>query len=144
MVDRQLILEKVAFIEDNLRKLRRLRAMSPDDFLSEFFYIDSAKHNLQTAIEAMQDIAQHVIAFHRWRLPTGNADAFQVLVEQGVLPAEDGNVFAQMARFRNRVVHIYSDVDPLEIYKILQEHLVDFERFAGWVAKRFLADTPST
>jgi uncharacterized protein YutE (UPF0331/DUF86 family) len=34
-----------------------------------------------------------------------------------------------MAKFRNRIVHIYNEVDPEEIYKIVQNNLEDFVMF---------------
>jgi uncharacterized protein YutE (UPF0331/DUF86 family) len=34
-----------------------------------------------------------------------------------------------MVRFRNRIVHFYWDVDPAEVYRILREHLTDFDRY---------------
>lgn len=34
-----------------------------------------------------------------------------------------------MAKFRNKIVHLYQDIDDEEIYKILQNNLDDFKRF---------------
>ena len=34
----------------------------------------------------------------------------------------------KMARFRNRLVHLYGDVDALEIRRILESKLGDFDR----------------
>ncbi|MDN5277409.1 MAG: hypothetical protein PWR01_1374, partial [Clostridiales bacterium] len=36
----------------------------------------------------------------------------------------------KMARFRNRLVHLYWDVDAQMIYDIIQNRLGDFEKFA--------------
>ena len=35
----------------------------------------------------------------------------------------------QMARFRNRLVHIYWDIDDTEMYRIIQTRLQDIRRF---------------
>jgi len=40
-----------------------------------------------------------------------------------------------MARFRNRLVHLYWDVEAETIYNILQSHLSDFERFREYILR---------
>ena len=42
----------------------------------------------------------------------------------------------QMARFRNRLVHIYWKIDVDLLYMILQEDLADFERFLTFFSKK--------
>jgi len=39
-----------------------------------------------------------------------------------------------MARFRNRLVHVYWDVDDRRVVEYLQESLGDLEQFAAAVA----------
>jgi uncharacterized protein YutE (UPF0331/DUF86 family) len=39
----------------------------------------------------------------------------------------------QMVSFRNRVVHLYWDVDDATVYRILQENLGDFETYVGHI-----------
>ncbi|WP_264357896.1 DUF86 domain-containing protein [Carboxydothermus hydrogenoformans] len=34
-----------------------------------------------------------------------------------------------MAKFRNRIVHFYDEVDDIEVYRILQSNLGDFDSF---------------
>jgi len=42
-----------------------------------------------------------------------------------------------MAKFRNRLVHLYWEVDDAELYQILRENLSDLDRFLTEVG-RFL------
>jgi uncharacterized protein YutE (UPF0331/DUF86 family) len=35
----------------------------------------------------------------------------------------------KMVRFRNRLVHIYWDIDDNEIFRIITEHLANIQRF---------------
>ena len=39
----------------------------------------------------------------------------------------------QMVSFRNRVVHLYWEVDDLTVYRIVRENLDDFETYIGYV-----------
>lgn len=39
-----------------------------------------------------------------------------------------------MAAFRNRLVHLYAEVDPDQIYQFLQKDRADFDEFARVIA----------
>jgi len=39
----------------------------------------------------------------------------------------------KMASFRNRLVHLYWEVDNRTVYRILQENLGDFERYISYI-----------
>jgi len=84
-------------------------------------------------------MANHIIAPERLWAPRDYADASSVLEEAGLIPAEFLAVAQRMARFRNRLVHLYWDVDAETIYEMLQTRLDDFERFKGYVLT-FMAD----
>ena len=134
MVDESRILHKLQAITDSLSKLEELAQMDRDVFLIDFRSIDSAKYNLQTSIEAMIDICNHIISRKRLRVPATNVESFEVVSEAGLLPADALPVYRSMARFRNRIVHMYDDVDDSQIHEILQTRLDDVRAFVQHVA----------
>ena len=134
MVDESRILHKLQAITDSLSKLEELAQMGRDVFLIDFRSIDSAKYNLQTSIEAMIDICNHIISRKRLRVPATNVESFEVVSEAGLLPADALPVYRSMARFRNRIVHMYDDVDDSQIHEILQTRLDDIRAFVQHVA----------
>ncbi|KJS15177.1 MAG: hypothetical protein VR69_14915 [Peptococcaceae bacterium BRH_c4b] len=143
MVEHNILLEKISYIEKNLAFLESLSNKEEKGFLDSPFFTGSAKYYLQTCIEAMLDIANHIIARERYRAPDNYVDAFRVLGEQGILPAKDLPAFYQIARFRNRVVHLYQEVDNKEVYKILQTGLDDFSIFIQAIMTKFFSNTTS-
>ena len=134
MVDESRILHKLQAITDSLSKLEELAQMGRDVFLIDFRSIDSAKYNLQTSIEAMIDICNHIISRKRLRVPATNVESFEVVSEAGLLPADALPVYRSMARFRNRIVHMYDDVDDSQIHEMLQTRLDDIRTFVQHVA----------
>ena len=129
MVDESRILHKLQAITDSLSKLEELAQMGKDVFLIDFRSIDSAKYNLQTSIEAMIDICNHIISRRRLRIPATNVESFEVVSETGLLPADALPVYRSMARFRDRIVHMYDEVDDSQIHEILQDRLGDIRAF---------------
>lgn len=129
--------ETVASILGNLRnhrdKLSILAGYSREDFLQDFTKVESAKRLLQVSIECCLDIAHHVIADESYRTPQDSYDAFAVLNEEGILPDGFMPVLRQMVSFRNRLVHLYWDVDDAVVHDIVQHNLGDFETFVNHI-----------
>jgi uncharacterized protein YutE (UPF0331/DUF86 family) len=109
--------------------LRALAGIARDDFLADFTKTGSVRYYLQVAIECCLDAANHVIAAQSLRPPDDYADAFAVLGEAGIVPADFVPTLQQMARLRNRLVHLYWAVDDNILYQILTSELDDFDRF---------------
>lgn len=117
-----------------LSELKRLAAVDKHDFLANRDMLGNAKYHFVIAIEVCLDVANHIIASERYRVPRDNADTFKVLIEEGVLGKERRDNYSAMARFRNRLVHLYWDVNNDLLYQYLQSGLVDLDAFAQSVS----------
>jgi len=134
-VNKNKLRKLVSELTDALRELEDLRNRENGEFLGNSHLVSSAKYNLLIAIEAAIDICNHVISRRRYRTPEDYADTFKVMGEAGVFPEEFLKNLIDMARFRNRLGHLYWTVDKREIYKILQDNLSDFEKFLQYLGK---------
>ncbi len=112
-----------------LERLEDLQKLPLKDFLADPHKIGSAKYNFIVAIEGMIDLCNHVIAKNSFRAPEDYADTFRVMAERGAFNEEYTNTLTQMARFRNRLVHIYWEVDDKELFRIIQTRLQDIRDF---------------
>jgi uncharacterized protein YutE (UPF0331/DUF86 family)/predicted nucleotidyltransferase len=116
-------------IEANLNRLRKLKNLNHQEFVSDDRNFAAALHWLQTSIEALADISRYVIrslklptAEEYWQIP-------MILSDAGYIDPDDAETYVQMVRFRNLVVHHYYKANPEEIYKILTENLADIRRW---------------
>lgn len=125
---------KLDSILSNLKRyvelLRRLASLPRDEFLADPDKIGSAKYHFVVAIECCIDIANHIIASEKLRIPRNTADGFVVLIERGLCPTELEEPLKAMAKFRNRLVHLYWDVDDDLVSTYLRDGLSNFDRFA--------------
>lgn len=112
-----------------IQRLEDLRKLSEEEFAADPHKVASAKYNLIVAIEGAVDLSNHIISKNGFRTPEDYADTFRVMEEKGVFDAEFTNSIIQMARFRNRLVHIYWGIDDAEIYRIIQTRLQDIKQF---------------
>ena len=116
---------KLDIIPENLEKMEILRALGYKEFTSDFRNVDSALHRLQTSIQALVDIGGYVIASLGLRTPGTSGEVIDILVERGLLHPEKRDRYISMIQFRNRIVHLYNDVDLKILYQILQEEMPD-------------------
>lgn len=127
--------QKLLFMSTSVSKLKKLRQLDKETFLEDFTKVDSAKYLLQISIEAMLDIASHIIARNRLGKPKDNKEHFKLLSDNGIIDSSDVNIYFNMAKFRNRIVHMYFNIDDSMIYEIVQNNLEDFERFINNIIK---------
>ena len=75
-----------------------------------------------------------MISSENFRFPRHNADSFTVLVEEGILPEDRQDSLRAMARFRNRLVHLYWEVDDARVFEFLETSMGDLRDFARAIA----------
>ncbi len=126
--------KKVQSMLDNLRQyvgyLRDIAQTERAAFLGNPAQVGGAKYYLQVAIAACIHLGNHIVAAEHYRSPKDYRDIFTILNETNIVPAEFTRTLRQMVGLRNRLVHLYWEVDDEQIYEDLQNHLSDFDTFA--------------
>ncbi|QGP91469.1 hypothetical protein MGLY_08020 [Neomoorella glycerini] len=138
-VDREKIRQKLQFMRQELRELKKFQGMDISQFQSNSLYEAAATRMLQVAIEALLDICAHIISREGWGLPKSYVETVELAARNSLIPQQLEDTYKAMARFRNRVVHLYDEVDAAEIWDILQNHLEDFRPFMAAVIRRYLS-----
>ena len=133
--DQDKMLKLVSQMREVLGNFQRLKENKRESFLKDPDKIGSAKYYFIVAIEAAIDISNHVISRNAFRAPEDYADAFAVLEEHGAFEKPFGDELKEMAKFRNRLVHIYWEIDEEQIFNILQTRLGTFKAFLNNIAK---------
>ncbi|CCU80973.1 hypothetical protein HSACCH_02472 [Halanaerobium saccharolyticum subsp. saccharolyticum DSM 6643] len=131
------IAEKLKFIRANLKKLKELVELEKKDFLRDYRNYDTAKYNLLAAVEAMLDIAAHIIYREGYTSPNTSADSFRILAAEGIIQENLLLKFVKMTKFRNRIVHLYDQIDEEYIYQIINNNLEDIESYVDLIVNRY-------
>lgn len=117
------------------RQLHDLGVQGEEAFLGEAKTVNSAKYLLIVATEAALDICNHLAAKKGGRSPEDYADCMTILGELGVLKQDLKVRMSKMARFRNLLVRLYWKVEDREVFRIIKEHLCDFEEYLQAVGR---------
>lgn len=137
MVSIEKIVRKFEALDEYLSVLRGIGTTPAENFVHDKVLIGSARYYLQVSVESCLDVANHVIASERLRAPKDYADSFSVLEENGLFSRELCLRLRQMAKFRNRLVHLYGEIDDLKMHKIINNDLKDIESFRTLIVKRY-------
>jgi uncharacterized protein YutE (UPF0331/DUF86 family) len=127
--DQETMVKLVSELRKNVARLQDLAKLAEADFLKDPDKIGSAKYHFIVAIESCIDMCNHVISRNGFRAPEDYGDTFRVMNEEGALEQDFSDELVNMAKFRNRLVHIYLEVENKQVYEILQDRLGDFKKF---------------
>lgn len=131
------VLSKFQQMDEYLSLLRKISKTPKEIFLMDKILIGSAKYYLQIGIECCLDVTNHIIASEKMRAPKDYADTFKVIQEEGLISSEFGVRLRQMAKFRNRLVHLYGEIDNDYIYEYIKGELKDIEEYKTVIIKRY-------
>ena len=129
MVNRELVLDRISIIKNSLKRLKEISELSKQEFIKNDDYFATTEHHLRRALEAVLDLGRHICVKEDFGQPQDYTEVFDILNSGGVLSKEFTESIRGMAGYRNRLVHMYNQVDKEEIYQILQQRLDDFETF---------------
>jgi uncharacterized protein YutE (UPF0331/DUF86 family) len=101
----------------------------------------AGRYLVQVSAQTCIDLANHVIASSRWRAPRDFRDAFTVLEENGVLDPDLAERLRALAGLRNRLVHLYEEIDDSLVHRALTEGLRDLEGYGRAIGR--LVEGPS-
>lgn len=134
MVDRDLVRRRLVLLDQYLAQLAPYAALSLAEYESDWKTQRVVERTLHLSIETCMDLADHVIADRKLRVPDTGAEAFEILAEAQVLPAELGRSLATMVGFRNILVHDYAKLDPAVVLRVLGHDVQDLVRFRDLLA----------
>lgn len=134
LFDQEKIVKLVSELRKSIARLRELARLSQEEFLSDPDKIGSSKYHFIVAIESSIDMCNHIIARNGYRVPEDYRDTFRVMAEAKALDSDFSNQLISMAKFRNRLVHLYWEVDDKTLYEILQNDLDYFKKFLDSLA----------
>ena len=137
MVSLEKVILKFQQLDEYLSILRKISKTPKETFLKDKILIGSAKYYLQVSIECCLNVANHIIASEKLRAPRDYSDSFMVIQEEKLVSSGLGNRLRQMAKFRNRLVHLYGEIEDAYVYEYIKEDLKDIEKFKLIIIKQY-------
>ncbi len=129
MIDRELVTRKMVLIAEDLRRLEGLARKDREQYLASEIDETLAERYLERMIGRMIDVNYHLLTESGEAPPRDYYESFVALPRIGVLAAEFARRLAPCAGLRNRIVHVYDDLDPGRVYDALRSALADVPEY---------------
>lgn len=123
-----------------LRKLKEFASLNKEEILKDTAKLERVKYNFIVAIQSIIDICNHIVAKKGGRPPEDYADCFKILGEMGIIDQDFSHKLSQMAKFRNLLIHLYWEVDDVQVLNVLREELGDFDKFLEVIARLIVSE----
>lgn len=133
MVDPARVRTKLAALMTYRDELLGLSQMDEQQYLSAHRF--QGRYLVQAAAQVCIDVANHIIASEGWTPATELRQAFERLGEHDVLDPALVERLQDLTGLRNRLVHLYDDVDDRRVQQAIKDRLDDLDAFAAAVAR---------
>lgn len=137
MVDRNILVAKIAAIEKCLGKVKEKRSASVAEFMINEDSQDIVLFNLMQAIQGCVDLAAHIVSDEGYGMAGSMNEFFYLLSGRNIISAELQEKLINAVGFRNLVVHEYAKLDLNQVYDIATNGIEDLEEFIGVIVRRF-------
>jgi uncharacterized protein YutE (UPF0331/DUF86 family) len=141
VADAEIVRDRESRIRRYVADLRDLGKITEPEFVGNRERQYAVLHALQLAIEASVEIATHICAADSLGTPSSYPEAFDLIEKAAIVDAALGDDLRRLARFRNRIVHFYGEIDLRLVYQLLQTRIGDFDRYLAAV-ERYLMRQP--
>lgn len=132
-INKSTVKSRLFLLERNIKLLLGYSKVPRAVFLEDYTVSGAALHYLVESIEIITDIATHILAEDFALEINSYSDAIDELGARKIVPKKFAIDNADMARFRNRIIHMYSDVDLAKVYKYLKKAPAVFKKFGKYL-----------
>jgi uncharacterized protein YutE (UPF0331/DUF86 family) len=133
MIDAETIQDLLQTLSEYTEDLRAYQQLDHDEVVTSRDYQSMIRYALQTAIQVVIDISNHLLVGGDLEQPPDSRSAILGLGRHGILPDDFAQRIAGMPGLRNVIVHRYMTVDHELLYQFLQTCVEDFETFSQYV-----------
>lgn len=128
-VDHASVIEKKAKLLEAINVLKKLRQKALVEIEEDEITAGAMQYYLMMSIEVILDIGSHILTEDCNVSPESYEDVIRHLAKQKVITQELAQQSQGMGKFRNKMIHEYSDVDMKKVYAYLQQAPDQFAAF---------------
>lgn len=121
--------EQLRMLGEDLKKLKEKAVLSLEEYLRDEDSQDVVERRFQTAVETCINIGNYLITELELKMPADYASIFYSLSAGKVMNVDLADEMADLARFRNALVHLYWKIDSKDIYEKMGSRIQILQNF---------------
>lgn len=113
--------------------LTEMGKLKREVFVQDVVLQGATERFLQLAIESCLNIGNRILSLYQFQKPFNPPQTYSDIIvslkDIGIIDEDLCERLIMMAKFRNRLVHLYWEINPEKIFEIIQNNLEDFKQF---------------
>lgn len=136
MLDKELLKNKIGFIQKDLKMLTQYKDYEIEEILSDYFKHTIIERILERIINDALDINQHIISEAKEQEPPNDyKETFLALAELAIYPKDFAERISKSVGLRNAIVHNYRKLDEEKFYNSINDCLNDYAKYCEYILK---------
>lgn len=123
------IKKRLRKLEQYIGELEKHQKLTQTQFREDFTTQLAVERAFQAGIECCSDIASHVVSVLQLGHPSEQRDLYVFLASAGYLTEDFAAAMGDMTAFRNRIVHMYMEIDVARLFRYLREDVGYLKQF---------------
>jgi len=130
MLDKELLKNKLSFIQKELKMLVQYEDCSLEEIASDYFKHAVIERILERVINDALDVNQHIISETKEQEPPDDyKETFLALAAIEIYPKEFAEKISKSVGLRNMLVHNYRKLDEEKFYNSIKDCLNDYAKY---------------
>ncbi len=136
MINKELVQNKIQFIQQELDNLSRYQDFDFEEIVSNYEKHTMVERILERIINSALDINQHLIVESDGNeVPNDYKETFLVLAKITVFPENFAEKISKSVGLRNILAHHYTNLDEKLFYKSIKACLNDYTKYSDYILK---------
>ena len=125
-VEPVIVLSKLNFMTLYLDNLKYFESVTLEEYLADYREQLVAERLLQLIIQVSLDIHKYLLKRLEIEQPKNSFETFIKVAKQGIITMKLAEKLAPSGSLRNRLVHIYEEIDPVKVYEAIHNALQNY------------------
>ena len=117
--------DKIKQVETYLKELKEIAPKSLDKYISSLEKKAACERYVEKIVEAVIDLAFIAIKERKLRMPESDTDAFNILLENGIIDEAIALNLKKAKGMRNFIAHEYGEIDNKIVFNAISKELGD-------------------
>lgn len=118
-----IVLTKLDFMMNYLDSLKGFESVTLEEYLEDYNKQLVVERLLQLIIQVAIDINRYFLKQLEIEQPETNFEIFIEVGRRGIIAMELAEQLAPSGSLRNRLVHMYEEIDPVKVHEAIQKAL---------------------
>jgi uncharacterized protein YutE (UPF0331/DUF86 family) len=125
-IEPAIVLTKLDFMTNYLDNLRRFESITLEEYLNDYNTQLIVERLLQLLIQVAIDTNRYLLKQLGIEQPATNFELFLEMGRRSIITMELAETLAPSGSLRNRLVHLYEDIDPIKVHEGIHKALDNY------------------